>query len=585
MERMTAKTLGDAALALSREDLGKALADAASTIASLELRVSELQAQRDRIAAEKLEVEGRNRELEAEIANMRELQALARARRFKPSTEQTLSLFNEGEAIASLMDPEDGEDEEAQERLTGEKPRGRAKRKPCSVPASTPVTDVYHTDGAVESFVRDGVEYVRDGEKVVDKLAVVPARLVIERHHFPAYRTKGVDVPGRNRMALLRDRATDGCGASPSLLAKVICDKFASHLPLYRQEGMLSKGEANVSRQKMSTWLLSAYGLVIPLIGLMKEEVYKSALLNKDETPIQVLDVKGKSGKPSSSGFMCVTIGSTYDRESRMTRSIALFEYITSRCGAVLTEDCWKLGYHGFVMTDGLAGYNRLDPQTHASCWVHAIRRFKEVLKADPRNKEARELAKLFGRLYEAEGRHRGMLLSGASTPEGFLSGRKADAEPIIDDIFRKAKDYAKLYAPGSAMGNAIAYLQQHKGKLCVYLDCIECTPDNNAAENAIRPFTLGRKNWLFAKSVDGADSAAAFYTLVENAKGFGLPPEDYVEAVLMLAPECKDKGGWERLLPWNIDLGIVAEARARRLMAKPDPGRDRPYMLSGVSR
>ena len=141
------------------------------------------------------------------------------------------------------------------------------------------------------------------------------------------------------------------------------------------------------------------------------------------------------------------------------------------------------------------------------------------------------------------------------------------------------------FYPEKSSMGNAISYLDTYRDNLRIYLDSVEATPDNNIAERAIRPFTVGRKNWLFAQSVDGADASAAFFSLVETAKLSNVPVREYIEFVLTEAPRCRTEQDWRRLLPWNADLGLVKSNMDSRKNAKPDSERVDEYIFAGASR
>jgi len=443
------------------------------------------------------------------------LAKMANSEKFSSSSEQLLlGLFNEAEVINQLEDKEDPS-VTIKEHTRKLKPRART----CKAPSDAPVIDIDHTEGCEDSFIKDGILYRRVEDRIINKAAVVPAKIIVERHHYAQYKaeaeTEG-DVPG----AIIRwdNRKTDGLGVSPSMIADIIISKFDDHLPLFRQEERLSRDGYYFSRQKMASWVIGFYELIMPLMEEMKKAVYGSNLICKDETRLQVLDVKNSCGKPSTNSFMNVTIGRTYVPGERLCRTLVVFDYTFDRKNDTLMDDYNRYGFKGYAMTDGLKGYLQIDDSRHAVCWVHAIRSFKKVFKVDSSNEHLIKILGSFGRIYKVEDEERGKLLSGECTPEEFLSSRKAKATPVIDELIEYAETIKPLYSERSPVGKAINYLETYKKNLYVYLDVVEATPDNNISENSIRPMTVGRKNWLFTQSVDGADASAAFYSLVETA-------------------------------------------------------------------
>jgi hypothetical protein len=177
------------------------------------------------------------------------------------------------------------------------------------------------------------------------------------------------------------------------------------------------------------------------------------------------------------------------------------------------------------------------------------------------------------------------VLLSGEIQTDKFLAARKTDSDDVIDKVYEMLDEVRNLYSPSGAMGKAIDYLDTYKSYLRTYLEVVEATPSNNACELIAKAFATGRKNWLFAQSVDGADASAFFYSLIETAKRSDLNPMDYVEAICTFGPGRKTDAEWEALLPDKIDLAKLEGIRALRLAAKPDPGRTTPYNFVGATR
>ena len=508
------------------------------------------------------------------------LRKLANSEKYDASSEQLLlDLFPEAEVITKL------EDDEETVTVKEHTRKRRPRKKTCTAPADAPVVDVFHGEDAADSMTRDGISYRRIEDKIVFKAAVIPARVVVEKHHYPQYGAVETEDRETNRIVLWENRETDSLGASASFIADVVVKKFDDHLPLFRQEEMLQRDGLYFSRQKMAGWLVKNYEMLIPFMDVLKKEVYGCNLLNKDETRLQVLDVKNKSGKPSKNSFMNVTVGTTYLPDERDYHRLVIYDCSFDRRNETLMDDYKRFDYHGHVMTDGLKGYLKMTPSRHATCWVHAIRAFKKLYRVDKSNAHLKQIISLFGQLYRIEDEERAKLEHGNSTVDEFLSSRKQRASDVIDDIYKYVGEIRGFYPEKSSMGNAISYLDTYKDNLRIYLDAVEATPDNNVAENAIRPFTVGRKNWLFAQSVDGADASAAFFSLVETAKLSNVPVREYIEFVLTEAPRCRSEQDWRRLLPWNADLALVKSRMDARMNAKPDSERTDEYIFAGASR
>jgi hypothetical protein len=516
-----------------------------------------------------------------EIAELKELVKLKTAERYCPSSEQMGWLFQELEVLDSVLNGQPELEETTEVAAHTRKLRKRVNS--CSAPANTPVCDVFHTEDAPDTIIgKDGVVLGRVEDKIIDKIAMIPRKMVVERHHYPQYRALDVDA-GKDGKKILLPGKTSALGASPSLVANVVVGKFDDHLPLYRQEEIFRREGYFLSRQKLASWVITYYEQLLPFIDYLKKRVYRSAFISKDETRVSVLNVKGPSGKVSKNGFMYITIGDTYDVQTRKTQSLVLLDYIQGRSREVLFEDMTKHGYTSYLMTDGLKGYLSYDK--HCVCWVHAVRQLKKILKLNKHDIHALKIIKEVAKLYDIDEQYRKMLCSGEISAEQFLAARKKESEEVIDNVYAMADDTRKQYSPKGAMGKALDYLYTYKPYMKTYLDVVEATPSNNSCEVIAKSFACGRKNWLFCKSVDGADASAFFYSMIETAKRSSLNPLDYVEALCTFGPGCRTDEQWEALLPWNIDLSKLEELRDRRLNAKPDPQRTTAYHFVGATR
>ena len=185
----------------------------------------------------------------------------------------------------------------------------------------------------------------------------------------------------------------------------------------------------------------------------------------------------------------------------------------------------------------------------HVGCFAHSRRKFFEASKATKKPQSAEEGIKHIRKLYELEERLRKENLS----ENDFLAERKKQAQPILAAFRLWLEKRVTEVLPSSELGKAVAYTLKQWCKLVAYLESPYLTPDNNAGENAIRPFVLGRKNWLFNKSPKGAESSCGMYSLIETAKQNGIEPLRYLRTLFEKAPHASSDEDWEKLLPWNI--------------------------------
>ena len=524
-------------------------------------------------------------ELEIEIENLKELLKLRTAVKFVPSSEILPSLFDEAEILAPPLN-----EKEQEEEVQAYKRAKRKKQTFSSVPADTPVEVFDHCKEAQETIERTfngqtiTFNKISDFE-VVYKSGYVPARIVVEEHRYPKYKStcSGEGIP--ETIVEYGNPEIDRLACAHSLVSNVGLSKYDDHLPLYRQEEMFNRLGFDCGRQKLAQWLIKYYVALMPLETLMLARLYKSSFINMDESRHLVLDVKNSRGRPSKTGAVFIRIGSTYNRESRKMEKIVLMSYIKDKKIETLLEDHRRFKYQGGTMTDGLKAYLHLDPGKHCACWVHAVRDFKSLLKSNSKNEDAKNMCLAVGKLYTIENDLRAKLFSGEITPEVFLSERASRTRVVFDEIARLKNEMKGRYSPGSTTGKALAYLDCYWPSLINYTSFLEATPDNNASELRAKAFATGRKNWLFSKSEDGADASEFFFSLIETAKENNLNPGDYLEYVCSKGPYCKTKEEWETLLPWNADLSSVREAKAGRLAATADKNRKAPYKFTGATR
>ena len=334
--------------------------------------------------------------------------------------------------------------------------------------------------------------------------------------------------------------------ASPSLLSTVITYKFERHLPYYRQEQMYEQIGADISRQDMSNWQQKVYETLTPLFELLKRAVKSGPVIQMDETTVQVIGEETRADTQKS--YMWLARGGPADKK------VIWYEYHPTR--AAYNAKAFLEGYSGYLQTDGYSGYGTAIEGNsgiiHVGCFAHARRKFFEAGKIGKQCLSAKEGIKYIRKLYDIEDVLRGSWEKDKDN-EKFVRKRKTETEPVLKQFKAWLEKRNAEVLPTSLLGKAIHYSLSQWDKLTAYLESPYLTPDNNACENSIRPFVLGRKNWLFCQSRGGAESSCGMYTLIETAKQNGLVAFDYLMALFIKAPVAKNVADWIKLLPWNI--------------------------------
>jgi transposase len=268
-------------------------------------------------------------------------------------------------------------------------------------------------------------------------------------------------------------------------------------------------------------------------------------VIQMDETTVQVMGEEGREDTQKS--YMWLALGGPLDKP------VVLYEYRETR-GGYHAKELLK-GYSGYLQTDGYEGYDSavkdMPGIVHVGCFAHARRKFYEASKITKKPQSAEEGIKHIRKLYRLEEELRSQNLDDST----FVSERKARAGPMLDQFKSWLLKRKEDVPPSLLLGKAISYTLTQWDKLTAYLENPYLTPDNNACENLIRPFVIGRKNWLFNKSPEGAESSCGMYSLIETAKLNGLLPMAYLMLLFEKAPLAKSAEDWINLLPWNIFL------------------------------
>ena len=450
-------------------------------------------------------------------------------------------MFNEAEFVVeaeAYLPPEE------------ETPAPKVKSQPRrqALPAELPRVIIEHDLSEVEKTCPCGCQRREMGEARSEQLDIIPAKVQVlvhvrKKYACPECETGVITAP-------LPSQPIPKSNASPGLLAHIATAKFQEAQPLYRQEGSLKRAGIALPRNTTASWMVKSGQLVQPLINLLGERLLDYPILHCDETPLQVLNEPEKA--PSSRSYMWVRVGGP------PTQPIRLFHYADSRSGRVADE--LLSGYQGYLQTDDYAGYHAVVAENtipHLGCWAHARRYFIRAQKVQPQTKKGSKPShadiaiSMIGKLYQIEREIK------ALNPEEKQNIRQQKAIPQLNKIRQWLDKTLHRTLPKGQLGKALGYLDKNWKKLTVYTEDGRLNIDNNPAENAIRPFVIDRKNWLFSASVKGAKASANLYSLIKTAKANGLEPYDYLKLVFTQLPQAKSLEEIEALLPWNVSNNL----------------------------
>jgi transposase len=445
--------------------------------------------------------------------------------------------------------PEPEVREEAEPVPVSAHQRRKGGRK--ALPEELPRVEIVHDLAAEEKVCGCGAELSRIGEEVSEQLDIIPAKIQVLRHIRPKYACKaceGVEDDGPAvKIAPVVPQIVPKSIAGPGLLAYILAAKFIDHTPFYRQEKQFLRLGVEISRTSMCNWAMQAAAACTPLLNLLRDEVLSGSYVNIDETTLQVLQEPGRD--PTTKSYMWIF------RRGDPERKVLIYQYHPSRGGDV--AKAFLSDFTGFVQTDGYSGYDFLDHVRdirHIGCWAHARRKFMDVINAQGKNRKsgAADVAISFiGKLYKLEKEAKIKELS----PAEVYQMRQAEARPILADMHQWLVKKSVQTPPKGLLGKAVSYALNQWPRLVGYLEDGRLAPDNNAAENAIRPFVVGRKNWLFSGTPEGAEASALLYSLIETAKANRLEPYAYLRQIFEQLPRASSLEDFEALLPWNMKL------------------------------
>jgi transposase len=424
------------------------------------------------------------------------------------------------------------------------------KKKRRTLPAELPRRDVVHAPADVCKAC-GGHDLRKVGESVTEVLEYIPGRFEVVRHVRPACSCRKCEAMVQ---APMPDLPIPRGMAGPGFLAHIAIAKFCDHLPLYRQAEIYARSGLDIDRGQLAEWLGHLAWLLRPLAELIAEHVMAGRVIHADDTPVPVL---APGAGRTKTGRQWV-----YLRDERPHAGSAppavLYRYTPDRKGEHCRAELAR--FVGWLHADGYAGFGRLyeieaaraeaaglqgPPRVaEVACWAHARRGFFDVYKSNG-SAIAKEALDRIGALFDIE-----RLIAG-SPAERRRSVRQHMAKPRLDELGVWLDAQLQKIPGRSDLAGAICYARSRWDALSRYLDDGRLELSNNAAENAIRPVALGRKNWLFAGSDSGGERAALFYTLIRTATLNGIEPEAYLRDLIARIGS-HPVSRLHELLPWN---------------------------------
>ena len=509
--------------------------------ASSAQKIAELEAS---FSSSTKELERRIAELEALKRYYEEQFRLAKQRQYGPSSEKSnfgeqLGLFDEAENTADLKKAVE------LEKITYERPKRTSKLKDDL--ADAPMETVEHSLPEDEQFCPTcGNALHSMSTEECCHVEIIPAKVVLKRNLRHVYACRSCEktaVKATIIRAPMPEPVIKGSLASPSAVAHIATQKYVNAVPLYRQEQDLLRQGLTLSRQTMANWLIkSSQDWLEPLYERMRRLLLEESTLHADETVLQVLKEPGR--KATTNSYMWLYRTGKYARHP-----IVLYEYQPTRSSSHPKRFLEK--YTGYLHADGFAGYHSLDQAIIVvGCWAHLRRKLDEAIKALPEADRANATAQygfdICNRLFAFESQWADL------EPDERLKKRLVDAKPLAEELFRWAKSVNAL--PKSALGKAVNYaVEQQSWLMNVFLDG-RLELSNNRGERSIKPFVIGRKNWLFCNSQKGARSSSVIYSMIETAKENGLKPFEYLEYIFQELPNMT-ASFLDDILPWAEGL------------------------------
>lgn len=501
----------------------------------------------DPLQEEVIQLKQQNAELTAKVQWYEEQFRINQHRLYGRSSEITppdqISLFNEAEADTKPDVPEPTFEEITYKR---HKQPGQREEMLKELPVETIEYRLPEND---QKCPECGGPLHEMSTEVRQEIKIIPAQVSVVKHVRYVYSCRHCEqheIVTPVQTASMPKPVIPGSLASPSAIAYIMSQKFVEGLPLYRQEEQWKRLGLDIPRQTMANWMIKGANWLAPLFERMREHLLQKDILHADETTLQVLHEPERSA--SSTSYIWLY------RTGREGPPIILYEYQTTRASKHPVK--FLKGFKGYLHADGYAGYESIPDITLVGCWAHARRKFVEASKAMPTPKQTiqtptQEGIDFCNRLFAIE-----QELHDLSAPKRYQK-RLEKSRPVVEDFAAWLKYQTPRVLPKSPLGQAIQYCRNQWDKLTAFLQDGRLELDNNRSERSIKPFVIGRKNWLFANTPRGANASAKIYSLVETAKENGLIPFAYLTYLFERLPnvDIADPAVLDSLLPWATSL------------------------------
>jgi transposase len=503
---------------------------------------------------DRLQLEHSNGQLQNEIKILREeidlLKGYLRLRQHtifgrkseKLDASSTMPLLPSFEHIFDEVheDEEEETDKAQDEGVKPQKSRKKPGRRP--LPPELPREKVIYDIGSDEKVCACGHPLHKIGEETSEQLDYIPAQVKVVQNVRYKYGCKSCQETVK--LAPLTPQPIPKSIATPGLLSHVLVSKYQDHLPLYRQSMIWERIGVDLQRSTMSNWVLKCGALLSPIVELFKKKIVTGDYARADETTAQVLKEPGRKAQTKS--YMWVYMSGS------KTNPAIVYEYHPTR-----NEECpgaFLSNFKGYLQSDAYQGYNAVTKQKdviRVGCWGHCRRKFTDVLKISSGKKgKAFEAVTVIGKLYDIER----LMKEEGRTPDEVKAIRLKKSKPILEAFKKWVDTQVVVTAPKTPLGKAFRYASRQWAHLIVYLEDGRLDIDNNACERAIKPFAVGRKNWLFMGNVEGAKAAANIYSIIETCKANDVNAYQYLRHVLQEIPKTSQEN-LASLLPWNCKL------------------------------
>lgn len=513
---------------------------------NLEQKNNNLEQEKYLLEQKKNTLEQEKENLEHKVAELNaKLQQLLHQRYGKKSekfSEQELPVIDE-----AVVTPEETAIIEAteQEIAVSGYTRSKPKRKP--IPKEFARETIIYDLPQEQQICNCGCKLHCIGEDTHEQLDYIPAKIKVLLHIRKKYGCRNCEI-GVTMAPQPKDFLPKSL-AAPGLLAHVILSKYEDHMPLYRQEKIWQRLGIELARATLCNWsLLTAEKLQI-LIELQQEELVNLNYIRADETPVQVMEEN--KIRASKRAYMWVFAS------GRNNKPIIIYKFAMTRAGSVAEE--FFNNFSGFLQTDGFSGYNNLITKNaiiHVGCMAHARRKFAAIVQVTKKTGAAHYAVAIIAKLYHIESKIKEKNLEDDAIKEY----RQQYAKPILLEFKIWLEQKQQQVPPQSPLGKAIFYFVAHWEQLVIYLEYAFLDIDNNFIEQKIKPFAVGRKNWLFMGNERGGEAAAVFFSLIESAKANGLNTYAYFRYIMTRLPliDSKDKSALLSLLPHKLDQSIL---------------------------